>query len=509
MLGHDWASPEATYHSYDLMARKVIPHFKGQLAASRVLARLGQRPSRPTDRPRRRGRRESHHRACRRAGRRGELMRASVLRDGRMVYRDDVPDPVPGPGQVLVAIRACGICGSDMHFAAHGDQVLEMSRAGRARLERHGRRSETRRLHGPRIQRRGARSRTRHRDPSGRNPRHVDSGAVVRQGGGADRLQQQHHRRLRRTDAALGAAAAARSERPGPQACRPDRTHGGGAARRQQVRTSRPARPRWCWAAARSASRSSRPFARVAWKTLWHRIFRRNDGSWPARWAPTRRWMPRRVRRSTLSKPRWCSRRSGCPESSTTCLLRARPGTRLVVAGVCMESDTFHPFFAIAKEINVQFSLAYGPEEFAESLRSLAEGEIDVSPLITGEVGPGRGRGGLRQPRRPRAALQDSRHALGPAGSDGAVDPTRVPAFASPSRRGVSDDRGLETVSGRSKVGCCHAAPGPGTRQRHPTDRVSPRLCRRGSTETVERHDGGVCRRGGGRPGSRNRHAPD
>jgi limonene 1,2-monooxygenase len=35
MLGHDWASPEATYHSYDLVARKVIPHFKGQLAASR------------------------------------------------------------------------------------------------------------------------------------------------------------------------------------------------------------------------------------------------------------------------------------------------------------------------------------------------------------------------------------------------------------------------------------------------------------------------------------------
>jgi limonene 1,2-monooxygenase len=35
MLGHDWASPEATYHCYDLMARKVIPHFKGQLEASR------------------------------------------------------------------------------------------------------------------------------------------------------------------------------------------------------------------------------------------------------------------------------------------------------------------------------------------------------------------------------------------------------------------------------------------------------------------------------------------
>ena len=33
LLGHDWATPEATYHCYDLFARKVIPHFKGQLDA--------------------------------------------------------------------------------------------------------------------------------------------------------------------------------------------------------------------------------------------------------------------------------------------------------------------------------------------------------------------------------------------------------------------------------------------------------------------------------------------
>jgi threonine dehydrogenase-like Zn-dependent dehydrogenase len=51
-------------------------------------------------------------------------MRGSVLRGGRMVYRDDLPEPVPGPGQVLVAVKACGICGSDLHFARHGDDVL-------------------------------------------------------------------------------------------------------------------------------------------------------------------------------------------------------------------------------------------------------------------------------------------------------------------------------------------------------------------------------------------------
>jgi limonene 1,2-monooxygenase len=36
LLGHDWASPRATYHSYDLFAREVIPHFKGQLKAARA-----------------------------------------------------------------------------------------------------------------------------------------------------------------------------------------------------------------------------------------------------------------------------------------------------------------------------------------------------------------------------------------------------------------------------------------------------------------------------------------
>lgn len=36
LLGHDWASPAATYHSYELFARKVIPHFKGQLEVPRA-----------------------------------------------------------------------------------------------------------------------------------------------------------------------------------------------------------------------------------------------------------------------------------------------------------------------------------------------------------------------------------------------------------------------------------------------------------------------------------------
>ena len=77
----------------------------------------------------------------------------------------------------------------------------------------------------------------------------------------------------------------------------------------------------------------------------------------------------------------------GIPGIIDDLLRRAPHGTRLVIVGVCMQPDTIHPFFAIAKEISVQFVLAYQPEEFAESLRAIAEGDIDVTPVITGEVG--------------------------------------------------------------------------------------------------------------------------
>jgi (R,R)-butanediol dehydrogenase/meso-butanediol dehydrogenase/diacetyl reductase len=42
-------------------------------------------------------------------------MRAGVFRGIRQVPIEDVPDPSPGPGDVVLAVKACGICGSDLH----------------------------------------------------------------------------------------------------------------------------------------------------------------------------------------------------------------------------------------------------------------------------------------------------------------------------------------------------------------------------------------------------------
>ena len=48
-------------------------------------------------------------------------MRAVVMQDSELRVAD-VPDPVPGPGEVLVEVLACGICGSDLHCASHGPE---------------------------------------------------------------------------------------------------------------------------------------------------------------------------------------------------------------------------------------------------------------------------------------------------------------------------------------------------------------------------------------------------
>jgi len=42
-------------------------------------------------------------------------MKALVLRDYRRLVYEQAPDPEPGSGEVLLRVRACGICGSDVH----------------------------------------------------------------------------------------------------------------------------------------------------------------------------------------------------------------------------------------------------------------------------------------------------------------------------------------------------------------------------------------------------------
>lgn len=62
-------------------------------------------------------------------------------------------------------------------------------------------------------------------------------------------------------------------------------------------------------------------------------------------------------------------------------------GSQIVVAGIPQGEDSFNPMIAIAKELNLQFVLYYTPAEFAEALAAVASGQLDWQPLVTGTVG--------------------------------------------------------------------------------------------------------------------------
>lgn len=68
-------------------------------------------------------------------------------------------------------------------------------------------------------------------------------------------------------------------------------------------------------------------------------------------------------------------------------ITEAPPSAQIIVVGVCPETDRFEPALAITKQIDMRFVVGYSAEEFQRSLFNIAEGRIDIEPLLTGETG--------------------------------------------------------------------------------------------------------------------------
>ena len=77
----------------------------------------------------------------------------------------------------------------------------------------------------------------------------------------------------------------------------------------------------------------------------------------------------------------------GVPGVIDQIMMRAPRAARIVIVGVCMQSDHIEPSFGINKELSLQFVLGYTPDEFAATLHNIAEGKVPVAPLVTGKVG--------------------------------------------------------------------------------------------------------------------------
>ena len=79
----------------------------------------------------------------------------------------------------------------------------------------------------------------------------------------------------------------------------------------------------------------------------------------------------------------------GVPGMIDGVLASAPLSARVIVVGVCMGADTIRPTMALSKEIDMRFVFGYTPLEFYDTLHMLADGKLDASPLLTGKVGLG------------------------------------------------------------------------------------------------------------------------
>jgi threonine dehydrogenase-like Zn-dependent dehydrogenase len=321
-------------------------------------------------------------------------MRAAVLRDGRMVVRDDVPEPVPASGQVLVEVKACGICGSDLHFASHGADLLALQDeaegigpigAPTIRLDRdvfmgHEFAAEVLEA-GPDT-------------PAPPPGSLVTSVPIMVTPTGVDQLAYSNTSIAGYAERMLLFGPLVLAVPNGLDARRAALTEpmavGLHAVNKSGIGAGDGALVLGCGPVGLAV------IAALKLKGIGPIV--------ATDFSPSRRALAAGLGadevvdpgeeeafaawgRAGRAKPVVVFEAIGVPGIIDDALRRAPVGARIVVVGVCMQPDTIRPGFGIMKELSVQFVLGYDPTEFAESLQAIAEGHIDVDPLITGEVG--------------------------------------------------------------------------------------------------------------------------
>lgn len=91
-------------------------------------------------------------------------------------------------------------------------------------------------------------------------------------------------------------------------------------------------------------------------------------------------------RRVDGSRPLVIFEAVGVPGMIDQAMRMAPRGTQILVVGVCMPQDHLRPIIGITKELSIQFALGYDPLEFGSALTALAEQKVDLAPMVTGVV---------------------------------------------------------------------------------------------------------------------------
>jgi threonine dehydrogenase-like Zn-dependent dehydrogenase len=319
-------------------------------------------------------------------------MRAMILRDGALRV-DELPDPEPGPGQVLVRSLACGVCASDIHLQAHGERLAEWSRrfggpfsfdTARDLVMGHEFCGEIE-GYGPQTQR---------ALPVGTRVTSVPTLFHARgmsvlgydndfPGGFAQHLLLSERLVLPVPDALSNEAAAltepvsvgflyARIARPEPGDV--PLVVGCGMIGLAVIAALRHA-----GVAPIVAADFSEPRRALAARAGASEV------ADPALESPFAAW--KRAARGVKGAKALIFECVGVPGVLGPLLEHAPWFARVVVAGQCLEPDTLFTAAAHTKAINVQFGGMPIAEDFSHALRALGDGSVDVEPWLTGRAG--------------------------------------------------------------------------------------------------------------------------
>lgn len=329
------------------------------------------------------------------------------MRNHRLVV-DDVPTPEPGPGEVLVKTLACGICGSDLHALKYAEQLVEASRRmggsfhwdvqrdvvlGHefcAEIVDHGAGTSKRLKVGTRVCSLPILLRATGVSALGFSNDHpggygeimrlteellleVPNGLSAEQGALVEPLA-----------VGLHAVAKSRFEKddvPLVIGCGPVgqaviaalRLKGASPIVAADFSPRRRALAQQMGADVVVNPKDISPYASWREMAVW-----KDPSSAP----PLPPWIP-----GPPLRPAVIFECVGVPGIIDEIMASAPQAARIVVVGVCMGRDSIQPMFGINKELNIQYVLAYTPEEFAATLRHVAEGNVPTEPLITSKVG--------------------------------------------------------------------------------------------------------------------------
>ncbi len=322
-------------------------------------------------------------------------MRAAVMQNWQLQV-DDLPDPVPGSGQVLTKVLACGICGSDLHMLQHGAEMRQMMASLQDGAEPDPMAPKTFEPQFPTVMGHEFCCEVVDLGPDCGNlkvgdiivsmPVTFDNDGIHAVGysnqynGGYAELMVLSEMLAMKVPSGLSAEMAALTEplAVGVHAVAKSRISSGDAA---IVLGAGPVGLA-CIAELRmqgigpivvadySAKRRELAATLGADEVVDPRVESAIDA-----------W-----KRIDGVRPLVIFEAVGVPGMIEQALRMAPRNSRVLVVGACMQEDRFHPMLALGREINIQFALAYEPHEFAHALTAIAEGRIDLSPWHTGTV---------------------------------------------------------------------------------------------------------------------------